>query len=49
MPYAVKKQGTKWAIVRSDTGKTVGTSTSKAKAYGSVRARMAAEPKKGRT
>ena len=42
MPWAVKKQGKKWVIIRADTGKVVGHSTSRAKAMGSVRARYAA-------
>ena len=42
MPWAAKKLGGKWRIVRADTGKVVGTSTSKKKAEGSVRARYAA-------
>lgn len=46
MPYAVKKRGTKFAIVRKADGKVVGTSTSKAKAQASIRARMAGENKK---
>lgn len=46
MPWKVVpgKNG-KWNIVRSDTGKVVGTSSSKAKAEASVRARYAAETK----
>lgn len=43
MPYTVVKRGSKWAIVRKDTGRTVGMSTSKEKAQASVRARMANE------
>lgn len=46
MPYTVKKQGTKYAIVRKTDGKVVGTSTSKAKAQASIRARMSGEAKK---
>jgi len=41
MPWTVKKSGNKWAIVKKTTGKTVGISTSKAKANASVRARYA--------
>jgi hypothetical protein len=41
MPWTVKKQGKGWAIVKSDTGKVVGHSTSKKKAQASVRARYA--------
>ena len=29
MPYTVKKSGGKYRIVKKDTGKTVGTSTSR--------------------
>ena len=45
MPYTVKKgSGPRpWKIVRKDTGKVVGSSTSKAEAQASVRARYAAE------
>jgi hypothetical protein len=32
MPYTVRKQGKRYAIVNKSTGKTVGTSTSKRKA-----------------
>lgn len=46
MPYSVKKQGAKWAIVRKTDGKVVGTSTSKKMAEASVRARMSGEAKK---
>jgi hypothetical protein len=46
MPYKVIRQGSRWAIVRRDTGKVVGHSDSKAKAEASVRARMAGERKK---
>jgi hypothetical protein len=41
MPFKVRKHGSKYAIVRKDTGKTVGTSTSKKKALASIRARYA--------
>jgi hypothetical protein len=41
MPYSVRKRGKRWAIVNRDTGKTVGTSSSKSKAPASVRARNA--------
>jgi uncharacterized protein GlcG (DUF336 family) len=43
MPWTVKKSGDKWAIVRADTGKVVGHSTSKEKALASVRARYASK------
>lgn len=48
MPWKVKKGKGKrpWKIVRSDTGKVVGSSTTKAKAKASVRARYRAEGKK---
>lgn len=46
MPYDIKKQGAnKYAIVRKTDGKVVGTSTTKAKAEASIRARMAGEGK----
>jgi hypothetical protein len=44
MPYSVRKSGSKakpWAIVNKATGKRVGSSTSKAKAQASARARNA--------
>jgi hypothetical protein len=44
MPYSVKKSGggaKPFKIVKKDTGKVVGSSTSKAKAEASVRARYA--------
>jgi hypothetical protein len=31
-PHTVRKQGKRWAIVRADTGRVVGHSTSKRKA-----------------
>jgi hypothetical protein len=46
MPYAVKQEGQRWAIVNKQTGKVVGHSTSKKMAEASVRARMRAETKK---
>ena len=46
MPYAVKQEGRRWAIVNKQTGKVVGHSTSKKMAEASVRARMRAETKK---
>lgn len=45
MPYSIRKRGTKFEIVRKDTGKVVGTSTSRAKAQASIRARHAGEGK----
>ena len=41
MPWKAVKRGNKWVIIRSDTGKVVGTSDSEAKAKASVRARYA--------
>jgi hypothetical protein len=46
MPYKVQKSGDKWKIINKNTGKTVGTSDSKAKADASVRARLAGEHNK---
>jgi hypothetical protein len=46
MPWKVKKSGTKWIIVKADTGETVGHSDSEQKARASVGARYAAENKK---
>jgi hypothetical protein len=43
MPYDVKKQGGKWAIVRTSDNKVVGRSETKGQALASVRARMANE------
>jgi hypothetical protein len=43
MPYEVRKAGSKYQIVKKDTGKVVGTSDSKAKAEASIRARYAGE------
>lgn len=43
MPWSVRKSSRGWDIVRSDTGKVVGHSTSKGKAEASVRARYAGE------
>lgn len=46
MPYTVKKIGNgkkPWKIVRTDTGKVVGSSETKIKAEASVRARYANE------
>ena len=41
MPWKVKKAKSGYDIVKSDTGKKVGHSTTKAKAMASVRARYA--------
>lgn len=46
MPYSVKQQGKRWAIIRKTDGKVVGHSSSKKMAEASVRARMSAEGKK---
>lgn len=46
MPWHVEKRGSgsrPWKIVKSNTGKVVGSSTSKAEAQASVRARYHAE------
>jgi len=41
MPYTTRKSGKGYAIVNRNTGKTVGHSSTKAKAKASVRARNA--------
>lgn len=41
MPWGVRKQGSKFAIYRKDTGKVVGHSNSRQKAEASIRARYA--------
>lgn len=41
MPYRIRKSGSKYAIVNKNTGRVVGTSTSKKKAAASIRARNA--------
>jgi len=45
MPYSIRKgKGARpWKIINKNTGKVVGSSVSKAKARGSVRARYAHE------
>lgn len=46
MPYIVRKRGKgkrPWKIIKKDTGKVVGSSTSKSKAEASVRARYSNE------
>ncbi len=43
MPYGLRKEGGKWAIIRRDTGKVVGHSNSQEKARASIRARLAGE------
>lgn len=46
MPYAIRKSGPKFKIVRLSDGKVVGTSTSRAKAVAAVRARYAGEKRR---
>lgn len=41
MPWDVRKQGKRWAIVKSDTGEVVGHADTEAQAMASVRARYA--------
>jgi hypothetical protein len=50
MPYAVvKKDGPRpFKIIRKDTGKIVGSSTTRAEAQASIRARYANEKKRGK-
>lgn len=50
MPWTVVRGGGRkqWKIVKATTGEVVGSSTSKAKAEASVRARYAAENKKNK-
>jgi len=48
MPAVVRKRGKRWAIVNKDTGKVVGSSTTKAKAQASANARNAAHFTKGK-
>lgn len=43
MPYSIRRSGSKYQIVKKDTGKVVGTSDSRAKAQASIRARYAGE------
>jgi len=43
MPWTVRKQGSKWVIVKKSTGEVVGHSETEAKARASVRARYASE------
>ena len=38
MPWKVAKRGTKWVVVKADTGKVVGTHDSKAEAVKHLRA-----------
>jgi len=38
MPYAIKKSGSKWEVVKQDTGKSTGKSVSKEKALAHMRA-----------
>jgi hypothetical protein len=48
MPYNIKKQGSKYAIIRKTDGKVVGTSASRLQAAASARIRMASHSKKGK-
>lgn len=43
MPYIIRKQGNKWAIIEKNTGKVVGTADTKEDAQSSARARLAGE------
>ena len=43
MPYDIKKQGNKFAIIKRSTGKVVGHAKTRADAAASIRARMAGE------
>lgn len=43
MPYSVRKQGNKWAIIKDDTGEVVGHSDSESMAKKSIAARYANE------
>ena len=45
MPWTVEKQGSKWAVVKESTGKTVGTHPSKGKAMKQLKALYANEKK----
>ena len=45
MPWTVKKQSDKWAIVKKTTGEVVGHSNSKENAEASVRSRYSSENK----
>lgn len=46
MPYAVRKAGGGYQVVKKDGGKVMGTHASKAKAQAQIRAIHAAEGKK---
>jgi hypothetical protein len=46
VPYSIRKSGSKYQIVKKDTGKVVGTSDTREKAQASIRARYAGENKK---
>ena len=48
MPYSIRKQGPVYVIVKKDTGKAVGHSSSKQKAEASIRARYAGEARKNK-
>lgn len=46
MPYAVRKKGTKYQVVKKDDGKVLGTHPSKTSAQRQIRAIYANEGKK---
>lgn len=48
MPYTARRAGRGYAIVNKATGRTVGRSTTKAKAMASARARNAAHQRRRR-
>src|SRR3546814_15237561 len=48
MPYAVRKAGSSYKVVKKDGGKVLGTHTSKAKAQAQIRAIHAGEGKQDR-
>ena len=53
MPYAVRKKGSDWVLVNKDTGRVLGTHSTKARAMAQLRAVYAnyhghQKPKKGK-
>ncbi|MDD5069046.1 MAG: hypothetical protein PHN89_05640 [Candidatus Pacebacteria bacterium] len=46
MPWTIRKQGSKWVIIKKTTGDVVGHSDTEEKARASVAARYVAENKK---
>lgn len=46
MPYRIKKQGNKYAVIKQDDGKVMGVHVSEKKAKAQVRALYASERKK---